>query len=218
MGDFIELPSLSVAEYTDGNVVIAEEVNIPSNAGDGKLQLVIVAINPNYGKNSNGTVTPHLIFQFKNVPGTGRMNVAANAMTISYLNSPIRHYLASEYLLGLRLAGVPESVFWNITRKVPYIDLFGFLSRYNTITDKVWLPTEHEITGQATGQNGQTHFSYYNSNDRRRKVATGPDNNGCYWTSTSSLNFHAIGSSGSTTVGKPEANTKQGIAPAFAIK
>ncbi|MDR0540095.1 MAG: hypothetical protein LBG74_06300 [Spirochaetaceae bacterium] len=224
MGDFIELPSLFIAKYTDSNVVIAEEVNIPSNVGNGKLQLVIVAINPYYGKNSNGTVTPHLIFQFKNAPGTGKMN-ATTADTSGYSNSSIRYYLMLRYYLALVAAGVPESVFWNITRKVPYDDpnfswnnLLGF--DYSTIKDYVWLPTEYEITGQATLQSSdQMHFSYYNSNDRRLKVVTYPDNNGCYWTSSStrSAYFQAIGSSG-TVVAQLNSTTKQGIAPAFAIK
>jgi hypothetical protein len=221
MGDFIELPSLSVAEYIEDGNVIAEAVNIPSNAGNGKLQLVIVAINPYYNQNSNGIVTPHLIFQFKNAPGIGRIHkTAAAASTNGYLNSSIRTYLRTEYLVGLCLAGVPSSVLWSLNRQVPWWN--GYKDVYNTIKDKVWLPSEFEITGYNYARiEGQTHFAYYNSDDRRKKTVTGSQIANCYWTSASgdSTTYHAISKAGSQNkVENPAANTIQGIVPAFAIK
>jgi hypothetical protein len=214
LGDYVELPSLSVVEY-NGN---GGAVDITSNADDGKLRLVVVGINPYYDKNGNGTTTPHLIFHFKDFPGSARME-ATNTNANGYLGSEMRAYLTTNYWPALQAAGVPDTVVWPVSRRVANKGGF-FADDTHTIEDKLWLPTEREMFGddwdadynQETNIN-QTHFAYYDNDIKRIKSNQ-------YWEASPSRAFttrFCITYLGIATL-PINASMVYGCAPAFAVK
>jgi uncharacterized repeat protein (TIGR02543 family) len=209
LGDYVELPSLRVAAYNSNG----GGINITSNTGDGKLRLMVVGINPYYGKNGN-TVTQHLVFHFKDFPGKGRMN-ESEINTGGYAASEMRQYLINEYLPGLLTAGVPDSALWAVKR-VGAND--GVATGTNTIEDKLWLPTERELFGSNSNSNSnyessanQGRFGYYSSDDSRRKseiyLGASPSKEAYWWC--------GVENGASTKWIKPA--DSYGVAPAFAI-
>jgi hypothetical protein len=127
--------------------------------------------------------TPHLVFQFQNIPGIARMNPTNNTAG-GYASCAMRSYLTSHFLAGLTGAGVPDAVLFAPTRYVANGSMTGdYYGTYtilatdaDAITDKVWLPTEREMfgssgidwTGMYSGiigfetQVNQARFEYYN--------------------------------------------------------
>jgi uncharacterized repeat protein (TIGR02543 family) len=170
LGDYVNLKSLYVSEYNSngGGVDLTN-----TNAGNDKLRVMVVGINSYYDKNGNGTSTPHLIFHFKDYPGNARME-ATQTNANGYLNSEMRTYLTGTYWPALQTAGVPDAVVWNISRRVA--NKGNVASGTHTITDKLWLPTEREMTGSNTFSNSthetdtnQGHFAYYDNDSKRKK-------------------------------------------------
>ncbi|MDR0526340.1 MAG: InlB B-repeat-containing protein, partial [Spirochaetaceae bacterium] len=165
LGDYVNLKSLNVAAYNSNPTVSITN----TNAGDDKLRVMVVGINPYYNKNGNGTSTPHLIFHFKNPPGNARME-ATNTNQNGYLGSEMRTYLTGTYWPALKTSGVPDAVVWNISRRV--INKGEGASGTHTIADKLWLPTLREMTGASWGEGWKTiyeteanqgRFAYYDS-------------------------------------------------------
>lgn len=170
LGDYVDLESLTVS--TNAVASTLSVTNIQTSEGP-ILRLLVVAINPYYNKNDNGG-TQHLIFQFKNLPGKAKMEAAAAVN--GYENSGIRQYLINEYWTGLKAAGVPDEVVWEVSRRVS-----GQNDEVTVIEDKLWLPTEFEMFGNI-GEDGyysgvsenaanQKKFAYYTSSLQRRKYA-----------------------------------------------
>ncbi|MDR0527169.1 MAG: InlB B-repeat-containing protein, partial [Spirochaetaceae bacterium] len=210
LGDYVELPSLRVAAYNSNG----GGINITSNTGDGKLRLMVVGINPYYGKNGN-TVTQHLVFQFKDYPGNGRIN-ASGTNAGGYAASEMRQYLINEYLPGLLTAGVPDSAIWAVKRMVAN---GGIATGADAIEDKLWLPTEREMFGSNTNSNSthesdanQGRLGYYNDDVGRKKanvyLTASPYDGDYYWC-------------GITDNGQPirwiNPDSSYGVAPAFAV-
>ncbi|GMO30078.1 MAG: hypothetical protein Pg6A_18830 [Termitinemataceae bacterium] len=172
MGDYVNLKSLYIADYI-GNPVV-DITN--TDAGNDKLRVMVVSINPYYNKNGNGTTTPHLIFHFKDYPGTALME-GSETNENGYLRSRIRPYLTNVYWPALQTSGVPDAVVWNISRRVTNKGGYD-ASGMHTIEDKLWLPTEREMAGINHRSNStyetdinQTHFAYYDSSSKRKKSA-----------------------------------------------
>jgi uncharacterized repeat protein (TIGR02543 family) len=214
LGDYVNLKSLNVAAYNSNPVVGITN----TNAGNDKLRVMVVAINPYYNKNSNGTTTPHLIFHFKDFPGNARME-ATDTNANGYLGSEMRTYLTGTYWPALQTAGVPDAVVWNISRRVA--NKGSGASGTHTITDKLWLPTERELFGSNTNSisthetdTNQTHFAYYDSNSKRTKSSY-------YWEASpygpsSALSFCVVYYTGYEYVNT--ASAVGGCDPAFAVK
>ncbi|GMO26715.1 MAG: hypothetical protein Pg6A_14070 [Termitinemataceae bacterium] len=216
LGDYVNLKSLNVAAYNSNPAVIITN----TNAGDDKLRVMVVGINPYYNKNGNGTSTPHLIFHFKDSPGNARME-ATDTNANGYLNSEMRTYITSKCWPALQTSGVPDAVVWNISRRVTNKGGSG-ASGTHTITDKLWLPTEREMFGRNTGSNSthetdanQGRFFYYNSDAKRQKSYY-------YWlaspyaTLTSAFCIvYYYGDANGMEASEP---TYGGCAPAFAVK
>jgi hypothetical protein len=153
LGDYIDLEGgLTVAAYGGsggftikpgtGRDEASQAFIVPFTAGYRNpgysgvlLRLIVVGINSFNGKNGNDT--PHVVFQFQNIPVTRGMGNSAGY-------SGIRPYLTGNFLTGLKGAGVPDGVLWAPTRKVAQ-SAAG--DACDTITDKLWLPTELEMCG-----------------------------------------------------------------------
>jgi uncharacterized repeat protein (TIGR02543 family) len=220
LGDYVELPSLTVSEYnTNGG-----GVSITSNANDGKLCVMVVSINPYYSKNGNAD-TPHLIFHFKNFPGRARMNASATNAG-GYKLSEMRSYLLNNYWPALQNAGVPDSAVWAISRRVA--NGGSGATGADTIEDKLWLPTEFEIYGscvesyydyEVSGDQG-LHFDYYSNDNLRKK------NNSWYWDASPSrwgtsnfclIDANYISGRNMQACANQSPTTSGGVAPAFAV-
>jgi hypothetical protein len=151
LGDWIDLEGgLHVNSY-NGEGGFTTIANASATNGTPLLRLIVVGINSFKGKNGNGT-TPHVVFQFKNIPVFRRME-ATDTNANGYWGSEMRKYLAptgdsgsGRFLDGLIEAGVPDAVLWVPVRKTANKGLGATYS--HTITDKLWLPTEYEIYGR----------------------------------------------------------------------
>ncbi|MDR0527840.1 MAG: InlB B-repeat-containing protein, partial [Spirochaetaceae bacterium] len=238
LGDYVELRSLNVAEY-NGN---GGGINLNTNWNNGTLQLMVVAINPYYNKNGNGTSTPHLIFHFKNYGGKARME-ATDTNQNGYAGSEMRTYLVNNFWPALKNAGVPDGVVWPVSRRLA--NKGGRVATgEDIIEDKLWLPGIKEIIGNdsnsgannnyETGTN-QGVFGYYNSKEKRRKPGAIWEGN--WWTASPSdadgaeakrfvsmyLRILPVNDGRGTLLytdqnPSKDATTKLGVVPAFAVK
>jgi hypothetical protein len=176
LGDYIDLPSLTVtgydgttkttnnenAEYGYINITSNEPItptgSLPFDGYEGaKLRIIVVGIN---SFQSTGTYTaptennvPHVVFQFQNLTGQQKMNTdSTNAG--GYTTSLMRKYLApidgaasGSFYNGLLAAGVPANVLWAPKRSMA-IDCYDPAgASCNTIQDVLWLPTAWEVFG-----------------------------------------------------------------------
>jgi hypothetical protein len=262
LGDYIDLEGgLSVDPYGNEqvggfqhpvNTPIAVSVTNAYNPGftGALLRLIVVGINSFHSNRGAGNQynvilnddTPHVVFQFQNLPVSLAMN---DSLTYagSYKASRMRKYLVGEngtsgnFLTGLINAGVPANVLWGPVR---YISTASGDS-LDTITDTVWLPTEREQFGFGIGNtnNGvaftsetienQTWLEYYVNDILRTKYSPErdgyPDNINTYNGNAYALasphrssanNFCRVNTTGGT--GKISADGSIYIAPAFCVK
>jgi hypothetical protein len=119
------------------------------------VRLIVVGINSFQGFDGNGD-TPHVVFQFENIPVMRRMDTIDAPSR--YGASEMRKHLtpvtdesgsiipgSGNFLAGLKNAGVPagetDGVLWAPNRVVYHAD------GSDQIRDLLWLPTERELTG-----------------------------------------------------------------------
>ncbi|MDR0527830.1 MAG: DUF6273 domain-containing protein [Spirochaetaceae bacterium] len=224
LGDYVNLKSLYVSEY-NGNGGAVSVTN--TNAGSGKLRVMVVAINPYFGKNGNGTKKTHLIFHFEVYPGNGRVN-PNNTNAGGYAASEIRKYLIGNYWPALQNAGVPDSAVWAISRRVA--NGGSGATDVDTIQDKLWLPTELEMFENGNystsyeSRGNQGYFAYYDSNGKRSKSS-----GGFYWLASPSKNgnsrFCLVGANGANYDNQNSNISNSGwmdggcgVAPAFCVR
>jgi hypothetical protein len=253
LGDWVDLPSLNVDPYGDysqqGTSFTSAQrglVNITSNIAlaEGTLLRIIIVGKDSF--HSGGTYletdnnrTPHLVFQFQNLPGRHRMDIPSDSNTYvnGYSGAEMRKYLSPVYGIdgsgtffnGLLAAGIPESLFFAPIRYVSGpADLSG--NTIAQIADKLWLPTEYEISGESGNSvqefpAQQARLEYYITLARRKKY-TGANAAGTWFRASpfvtnSSLAqapaaFCATGTSGAwASLSGGEASW---VAPAFCIK
>jgi uncharacterized repeat protein (TIGR02543 family) len=184
LGDYIDLPALTVAYYqtsgaggggfssTNTWLSYATNRNVNFNGWSRGYTLRLVVAGINTFNSLNGNNEPHVVFHFRSVVGPRRMN-SSNTNTSGYAGSEMRKYLtdiaddanSGKFLAGLVAAGVPSNVIWAPTRTVSASN-----STVTTVTDKVWLPTMWELTGASNGTNAaedgtnQVQFPLYNPN------------------------------------------------------
>jgi hypothetical protein len=250
-GDWIDLDAgLAVAAYGTGedkytggvshNATKAMEAVTHKGEPWGTLcRLIVVGINSFNGKNGNDT--PHVVFQFQNIPVTRRMN-ATDTNEGGYEKSEMRKYLvpvtgdsaSGNFLTGLNNAGVPDGVLWAPARVLSKgADGKGSV----TLSDKLWLPTEREMFGSRkystdgeTADN-QARLEYYTGDNTRLKAwweDTGSyypnmryDAGWWYWGSScsysgGSASFCLVHYNGNTN--HNGASSAGGVAPAFCVK
>jgi hypothetical protein len=244
-GDWIDLPSLHVVGYpvddeTFGNVKIdiTSNTNWGGNYGE-LLRLIVVGINSFNNKNGNGD-TPHVVFQFQNLPGSHHMN-ADDTNATGYLGSEMRKYLVpvddthplgaggGNFLTGLLAAGVPQDILWAPSRRVANKGGSGADVTADTIADKLWLPTEWEMFGTRTYSNAtyetldnQASFTgFYTTPSTRIKYKTNTNDGDWYWLASpdsNSTNYFCLVNhftGGATDV--VHATHVLGVAPAFCV-
>jgi uncharacterized repeat protein (TIGR02543 family) len=177
LGDYVDLASLKVDAYNGNSGAIANGSSPLANkelAGHGTLlRLIVVGINIYYDKNDNGTGTSHLIFNFLNIPGKGRIQASNdNRVNDRYATSEMRTYLTGNYWTGLKNAGVPESAVMRLNRIVGTGENppNGVM-----IDDLLWLPTAYEYVGaelyetEAENAGNQGQMAYYTDTDKGKK-------------------------------------------------
>jgi hypothetical protein len=226
LGDWIDLEGgLAVAAY-DG----------PDAMGGGDFvytgtsvytHLIVVGINSFHsekGSNEQYTITendntPHVVFQFQNMPVMRRMN-QSDTNQGGYAGSEMRAYLIGNFLTGLIAAGVPDNVLWAPVR---YISNGTSGAGSGILTDKLWLPTDREMfqgrTRSADGETvgNQARLEYYTDNSRRQKSSSGEFL--YYWMSSAypdnSSAFCDVVSAGNAD--NHSASNAEGVAPAFCV-
>jgi hypothetical protein len=243
LGDWIDLEGGLAVEAYDGtdnkggggfnhNATKAVEKVYNKGAAWGTLcRLIVVGVNSFNGKNDNDT--PHVVFQFQNIPVTRRMN-ATNTNEGGYAESEMRTYLTGNFLAGLKIAGVPDGVLWAPVR---YLSAGTNGKGATKITDKLWLPTKREMTGSGTysadGEtvDNQARLAYYTDNNTRLKAWDGDSSDNYpdmkkgtgewYWTGSARYDrsdlFCNVHDNGSDTASY-SASSAGGVAPAFCVK
>jgi hypothetical protein len=221
LGDWIDLDSLTVTQDTF-NLGEISATNTDLGEHGKLLRLIVVGINSFSGINGNST--PHVVFQFQNIPGTRRME-ATNTNTNGYLGSEMRSYLTGNFRAGLVNAGVPAAHLWAPSRRVA--NKGSGASAADTVADEVWLPTEYEMFG-ANPQSSTTYeaagtqasFTGYYTTDASRIKYNSTNAAAYYWEasplSASAADFCNVDTSGGFAGGF--ASVVEGCAPAFCIK
>jgi hypothetical protein len=187
-------------------------------------------VNENYIYPGNDTPPPHVVFQFKNIPVSRRMNALnSNSKDTNkggYPASEMRRYLtelpdddkSGSFLDGLKGAGVPKDVLWGPSRAMTTNG-----NGIQIINDLLWLPTEYEMLwsylkkGDETEENQPT-LKYYTANSLRRKFNT--SKSAQYWLASAdcmySVSFLGVNIIG-TTQSNIGASKATGVAPAFCV-
>jgi hypothetical protein len=197
----------------------------------------IITVNgDNTGQYTQGPAknnTPHVVFQFKNLPTKRRME-ATRTNQNGYLGSEMRKYLvptghtgSGRFLDGLIAAGVPEDVLWAPVR---YIANKGYgADGIHTIEDTLWLPTEREMFGYNSWSNftwetadNQAHLEYYENNSRRDKFTTYIYRGWSYFLASpyagrNSPQFCRVNDGGGPVHGYAD-DDGDGVAPAFCVQ
>jgi hypothetical protein len=172
-GDWIDMEGgLEVDAYNDTGGFshdAAKAMEKVYNKGEswGTLCRLIVA-GVNSFNNINGNDTPHVVFQFQNIPVTRRMN-PDNDNEGGYEKSEMRKYLvpvtgddeSGNFLTGLYSAGVPKGVLWGPARTLSK----GTNGTGTVIlSDLLWLPTEREMFQNGKSHNGEKPVGPYSAN------------------------------------------------------
>jgi hypothetical protein len=171
-------------------------INMTSNpdlGANGKYMTWVV-VGKNTWKGKNGNNYDHVSIQSKNVLGySGETNAdghymnSSNTNTGGYAGCKMRQYLINNMLPALKNLGIPLDEEW---MKAParLVSKGGSATNpgADTITDKLFLPTEYEMTGAHTYSNSnaeaaanQGRFTYYDSNAKRVKY--NKDNSARYY-------------------------------------
>jgi hypothetical protein len=179
-GDWIDLEGgLDVEAYADKGKFSATNAVIDKTPFTGyegrKLRLIVVGIDS--FNTINGNKTPHVVFQFQNIPAYRRIHSSEDA--VGYGATEMRKYLtpvsgdngSGMFYNGLVKAGIPENVLWAPIRYV------SNRTAAEKITDLVWLPTEWEIFGARTfsydheTSTNQVKLAYYSDGAHRTKYS-----------------------------------------------
>jgi hypothetical protein len=216
LGDYVDLPSLSVAAYGGGGGAFTN-VN---------ARVEVVGVNSYNAKNGNGN-GKHLVFQFKDIVASRRMN-ATDTTAGGYAASEMRTYLTGNFKNGLVDAGVPQAALWAPNRVI------GGASS-TTVADSVYLPTLWEVSetnnstlggftstaitaNEETGNQGR--LTIYGAgeggnNSRIKGVTT------WYWLASASTysgsSFCNVGFNGNTGTYSASSSVG-GLAPVFCVK
>jgi hypothetical protein len=224
LGDWVDLDSLAVNADSAGTPntnygYIFETANTDLGAHGKLLRLIVVGKNSFTGINSNNT--PHVVFQFQNVPGYHRMN-PTNTNVGGYAASEMKAYLIGNFYTGLTAAGVPDGVVWEPRRAV--WNGYGSTT-VDTITDKLWLPTEWEmfdasISSTYENSGNQAWLEYYT--DDLSRIKYNSSNTAVWYREASPMtplggtmfaDVHESGFSAGFS-----ASAAGGVAPAFCVK
>jgi hypothetical protein len=218
------------AGYDNGGGI--NMISNPDLGAHGKYMTWVI-VGRNAWKGKNGNDYDHVAIQSKNVLGySEETNAGGHYMNPSntnvggYKECKMRQYLLNNMLPALQAIGVPFDEEW---MKAParLVSKGGTAANpgADTITDKLFIPTEHELFGahtysnnQAEAATGQGRLSYYSDNASRIKY--NKDNAARYhWEASpysgSSYYFCLVNTDGSASYGI--AGYVLGVAPAFCV-
>jgi hypothetical protein len=249
LGDYIDLPSLTVAAYSgygginQTNAALGYDADFKQDKGT-KLRIIVVGINSFNNRSSQPsgyTDTPHVVFQFKNLPSS-QILFGITADVSSYDKSIMRKYLTTEdsgsgnFLTGLKNAGVPAGVLWAPKRNlaINYYDKAG--ASCLVLADLLWLPTEREVHGgggnsaESETEANQARLEYYDSDAKRGKYDMGGAS-GSWWVASRSsyvvsmlgqnINYfyaHIALNGTASWASYTQVAADDGVAPAFCVK
>jgi hypothetical protein len=233
-GDWIDLDGgLQIAAYDDkgfdSNKVPNWNTLLTPESQGTLSRLIVVGINSFKELNGNGT-TPHVVFQFQNIPHHHLMSTEYDSSSEGgYPDSHMLEYLREYFLPGLITAGVPDEVLWEPARMVS-TRIMGGNGDLAQIKEKLWLPTAWEMLGtNSTYVHGeaaanQTQLAYYNSQGRRVKFDKS-DAATPYWLASTTMSseaaFAAVGNDGGVLVkvgSTVSAGNAIGVSPAFCVQ
>jgi hypothetical protein len=247
LGDWIDLESLTVVAYGDGDGGFNARKNdpvtpdpLPFEGYEGStLRLIVVGINsfqPNepYNVSANAGVG-HVVFQFQNTPVSRRMN-ETDTNDGGYAASEMREYLAGvdgnggNFLAGLKTARVPEDVLWGPVRYISN-GYNGTPRGADALTDLLWLPTAWELFGSQSWSfaeekaENQARLKYYTDNTREYRIKFVNSQEGYgdyYWESSPNSGgpslFCNVGGGGYGGTSYNSAGGACGVAPAFCVR
>jgi hypothetical protein len=236
VGDYFGLASLTIAAGHDSGGAFSKSSN-QEISGHGKW-LDFVVVSKNGLKNKNGNTQDHVIIQSRNVLSAmtsasagGHYMESTNTNANGYLNSKGRAFLVNEVLAGLQTAGIPFSsdAILNLSRRVA--NKGSGATGVDTITDKIWLPTEWEVFGSNTYSwssgsaaetaDNQGRLEYYQAPaDRIKYALVGETVTAVYWWEASPYYYNSSYFTTVTTDGHADysyATSEFGFAPAFAV-
>jgi hypothetical protein len=228
-GDWIDLPFLNVAAgyETGGEITLTRDMVV---GGVPMTRFIIAGKNFMTGKNGNTRAS--VAFQsyhclgYSGVTGTdGHYMEKTNINTNGYLGCQMRLYLINNMKNALISAGVPvdSDIIYGPARRVSKGG--SSPAGYDTIEDKVFLPTEYEMFGTRTYSDAtqeaaeyQGRLEYYDS-DTKRVKKTKDGTARIYWLASpysgSAALFCAVFSSGAAY--DSNASYVYGVAPAFCV-
>jgi hypothetical protein len=233
LGDYFGLPFLTIAAGYDSGGAFSKSSN-EEIAGHGRW-LDLVVVSKNGLKNKNGNTSDHVILQSRNVfsamtsgSAGGHYMESSNTNQNGYSGCKMRQFLINNVLTGLQNAGIPFS-----TDKIPGLsrrvaNKGSEATGADTITDKIWLPTEWEIFGSNTysvssyeNSDNQGRLEYYQSaSDRIKYADIGGSATAVYWWEASPYYngtnlFCLVNATGAAN--NSGASGERGVAPAFPI-
>jgi hypothetical protein len=223
-------PFTVAAGYDSGGAI--SMTSNPDLGAHGKyMQWVIVGKNPWKGK--NGVTYDHVAIHSRNVLGySGETNAdghymeATNINTNGYLGCKMRPYILNNVLPALKNLGIPFDESW-MKGPARLVSKGGSASSpgADTITDKLFLPTEYEMFGtnsysnsNAEAASGQGRLTYYA--DATSRIKYNKENAArVYWEASpysgSTTYFCFVDSSGAANY--YIATYVYGFAPAFCV-
>jgi hypothetical protein len=222
LGDYIDLVSLTVPASSQWSGWSRTNTDLMEH---GKvLRMIVVGINSFNRRTTHPSgyeVTPHVIFQFQNVPGN-----EGNLDSVYFNNA------SYGFIKGLTSAGVPSSVIWAPKRWV----------RGSIVTDQIWGATEREMFGDgpwsrhwlvgvqmgphspASGETlaNQAWLEYYTGDSLRAKYSPS-DVSTDYWVNSTDQYYgvllYVMGSTQSLgQIDYHHVSGNIGAAPTFAVK
>jgi hypothetical protein len=204
----------------------------PDLGAHGKYMQWVIA-GKNTWKGKNGITYDHVAIHSRNVLGYstesnagGHYMNASNTNSGGYASCKMRQYIINNVLPALKNLGIPFDEEW---MKAPprLVSKGGSTSNpgADTITDKLFLPTEYEMFGAYTYSNSnaeaaanQGRLTYYTDNTTRIKYNKDNETR-VYWEASpysgSTYLFCSVGSSGAA--GSGNAHYVYGFAPAFCV-
>jgi hypothetical protein len=182
--DYVDLVSLTVTAGYDAGGGITLSIN---DIVDGAPMTRFYITAKNFMKGKNGNTQDNVAFHSRHCLGYSGVTGAdghymnpSNDNTTGYLNCKMRQYLINNMAAALEAAGVPLAAHGYAPARRVSKGGAAADPGYDTIQDKVFLPTEWEMFGARTYSNAnaeaeayQGRFTLYQDNASRVKKAKG---------------------------------------------
>jgi hypothetical protein len=229
LGDYVSLYSLTISSGYDSGGAISLTI---TDLVDGIPMTCFYIVEKNFMKGKNGNTQDNVAFHSKHclgytgVTGTdGHYMNSSNTNVGGYDECKMRQYIINNVQAALEAAGVPLAAHGYAPARRVSQGGSAASPGYDTIQDKVFLPTEWEMFGARTYANAdaeaetyQGRFSLYqDAAGRIKKAKDGAAK--YYWEASpysgSTYTFCRVNSSGAANA--DNASYVYGVAPAFCV-